>query len=436
MSDRLAILRSYLATLRRRHATRGAIELRQYHALQDHPRLGPMVAGSAGLDDALHRLPVRSSAEWRERFADFNRYGIGLDEARRLAADEITGRPNSAFSGVSFGLSTGTSGEPGVFMTTSTERAAFLGAILAKSLPPMKLPGCRIALLLKHNNPLYADVARTHCVRFEFFDLARPIAQWSERFVDFAPDVVVGPPSALLALAATDDFARRPARPHPLMAGAEPLFPSDARRLADAFATQPRSIYQASEGFLALACPHGSLHVNEDILIAEWQRFAGATARAVPVITDFTRTSQDVWRVRLDDVVRLFDQSCPCGSSYRTIAAVEGRLGDVLYGAADDVVAHFPFDVEARIGPLLDPCGEWQIVQPEIDMLQVAVQHPPISEVWRDVCECLSAVGRWTRIVQQQLPPRPLQVKRRRFVRLIDPMSSRLVATLQPPARA
>lgn len=435
MTGLAAILRSYLATQWRRHADRAAIEQRQYRALRDHPRIGPIVSGARDLDDALGRLPVQSTAQWRERFADVNRYGLDLDAARRLAANEIAGIRNPSFSGVSFGLSTGTGGEPGVFITTPAERAAFLGTILANVLPSSKLPGCRVALLLKHNNALYADVARTHCVRFEFSDLACPIEQWSARLCDFAPDVVVGPPSALLALAATNDFIRHPARPHTLIAGAEPLFPSDARRLTDAFATQPRSLYQASEGFLATGCPHGLLHVNEGILIAEWQRFDVAPGRAVPVITDFTRLSQDVWRLRLDDVVRLSDQACACGSSHRAVAAVEGRLGDVLYGATYQSNAHFPFDVEARIGPLLDPCGEWQIVQSDPDALQVATQHTPTASAWRTIQDCLADIGGWTHIVQQPLAPRPLQTKRRRFVRTVDPMSSRLIATLRPPAR-
>ena len=53
----------------------------------------------------------------------------------------------------------------------------------------------------------------------------------------------------------------------------------------------------------------------------------------VPVVTDFSRTTQAVVRHRLDDVLhadRPLEEPCACGRPGRTVAAVLGREGDVL----------------------------------------------------------------------------------------------------------
>jgi putative adenylate-forming enzyme len=383
----------------------------------------------------MQRLPITGAAELRQRFGECNRLGLSLAEALRLAAAEKSDAPEGP-PGYSFGLSTGTLGSPGVFITTPRERAVFLGVILGKALSLRQLPGCRIALLLRHNNRLYSDIEHTRLLSLHYYDISAPIESWAGRLCASAPDVVVGPPSVLLEIVRTREFERSPLRPHTLLAGAEPLFPSERQQLVQAFGVPPRPIYQASEGFIAVACAHGNLHVNEDVLIAEWQHFRGASAYAVPVITDFSRLSQDVWRVRLDDIVRMASASCPCKSAYCGIADVEGRLGDVLYGVPDSgaPAALFPFAVEAAVGPILDGAGEWQIKQSSQRTLTILTQKPPARAVLGRVLDCLAALGGWENFTWAQLPPRPPEVKRRRFVREIDPASTAIIGgMLLPP---
>jgi phenylacetate-CoA ligase len=53
--------------------------------------------------------------------------------------------------------------------------------------------------------------------------------------------------------------------------------------------------------------------------------------RVTPIVTDLWRRTQPIIRYRLNDVLQLADQSCPCGSCFRTIARIEGRQDDVCY---------------------------------------------------------------------------------------------------------
>jgi len=408
-------------------------------------RLGGWSRRAGSLQAMLDGICVSDAGELRRQFATRNRLGISLDEARSLAEAEKAGTFRDR-RGFSFGLSSGTDGPPGVFITSPAERACYIGTILGKLLPVRQLAGCRVALLLRHDNRLYSETKRARLVHVEHYDIAVPMAEWAQRLCDDAPDVVIGPPSILLDLTRTAAFARRPLRPRILLAGAEPLFPTDARYLAVAFGIPPRPIYQACEGFVALACPHGTLHVNEDILVAEWQRFRGDLQRAVPVITDFSRTTQDVWRARLADVVTLAQKPCQCGSAYQALAGVEGRLGDILI--ADGLIGDghfadrsavppkpiFPFELDAAMAGIIAQDCAWQIRQESPQAIAVASGRPLSATERRMAAEALALVGGWTKPSWEALAPRPPEIKRRRFVRNFDAQSQAIKSMLLPPS--
>jgi phenylacetate-CoA ligase len=51
----------------------------------------------------------------------------------------------------------------------------------------------------------------------------------------------------------------------------------------------------------------------------------------MPIVTDLWRTTQPIIRYRLNDILQLDPQPCPCGSTFRVIKAIEGRSDDVCY---------------------------------------------------------------------------------------------------------
>jgi putative adenylate-forming enzyme len=341
--------------------------------------------------------PIETAREFEANFADRNALGVTLEAARKEAAHELAGGAPH-YSGYSFGLSSGTLGAPGVFITSERERDRWIGAVLGKFLPFRLFAGASIALILKYNNRLYTDVHKTRRLRLHYFNAAAPVADWAGALCAASPDVLIGPPSVLEQLA-----MQRRVKPSLLIAGAEPLFPQDAARLRDAFGVMPRVIYQAKEGFLAAGCAFGQVHLNEDLIHFERMEIGGG--RFVPVITDLTRTSQRYRRFRLDDVLIAAGAPCACGSPLAGLTAIEGRANDVLLAGDRVITPH-------AVNDALQHADNYTVTQTAPDQVLVAgdVSVEALSALVHPACVSVAPYE----------APRPGE-KRRRVRRLFDP---------------
>ena len=356
--------------------------------------------------------PLCDAAEFNRNFERYNILGVSLEEARRLAQSELAGEP-SPHPGISFGLSTGTTGKPGVFMTSAAERAQWAGTMLARFLSWRQLAGVDVALVLKHNNRLYTDSAKSRRVRLSYFNSQQPVEQWIDSLCGLAPGVLIGPPSLLRAIAFTQRFERKPFRPQTVIAGAEPLFPQDRLLLEERYGVAPRIIYQAREGFLGFGCEHGRVHLNEDLMKFELEPIRGHPERVVPIITDFTRTTQTYTRYRMDDVLITASAPCPCGSRFRAVSAVEGRLQDVFVRPDGRYV--FPLELNAVMTRRLEPANQFIVEQLDMDSFTVAIEHPTNqSQLLQDLAEALGGQPRLEKIPYRSLMPGE---KQRRFRR-------------------
>ena len=228
------------------------------------------------------------------------------------------------------------------------------------------------------------------------------------RLCALQPDVLIGPPSVLEQVAR---LAPTSLKPRLLLAGAEPLFPQDRAFLTQAYGVAPRVIYQAKEGFLAAECAHGGIHLNEDLI--HFERIPLGRGRFVPVITDFTRTSQTYRRFRLDDVLIESAEPCACRQPFARLVAVEGRTQDVLLVNNERV---FPLEVNALLLPHLQG-RDYRVTQLTGDRVTLAVDGgAPV-----DAIDALSIRAQVT--VQEYVPPAPGEKRRRvqRFFSLCEP---------------
>ena len=340
---------------------------------------------------------IETAREFEANFAARNALGVTLTQAREEAARELAGGA-PRYPGYSFGFSSGTLGAPGVFLTSEKERDRWVGAVLGKFLPLRLLAGASIALILKHNNRLYTDVQKTRRLRLHYFNAASPLDEWAGALRNAAPDVLIGPPSVLEQLA-----LRRCVKPSLVIAGAEPLFPQDAALLHDAYGVAPRVIYQAKEGFLGAGCAHGQVHLNEDLIYFERLEIGGG--RFVPVITDFTRTSQRYRRYRLDDVLIAAGTPCACGSPLAGLSAIEGRANDVLL-IEDRVITPLAVNDALRLAE------NYVVTQTAPNQITLAGNLP---------VEALAALVHPARVTIAPHEPPRLGEKRRRVRRLFDP---------------
>ncbi len=257
-------------------------------------------------------FPIISKREMMETFDLFNTEGISKEKAIQVAYEgEKNKTYDSKINGITVGLSSGTSGERGIFLASEKEAALWCGNILAKTLTRSIFKKEKVALFLRANSNLYETASS-----FKYFSLDGNY----ENIKEFDPDILVAPPSIL----------RKLPRIHPrkIISVAEVLEPLDKKFLEEKFKTRIDQVYQCTEGFLGFTCELGNLHLNEDVLHIEKEYIDRSKGRFLPIITDLFRSTQPIIRYRLDDI--LIEGTCNCGSSFTAIQCVEGRLMDVL----------------------------------------------------------------------------------------------------------
>lgn len=358
--DRKAIAAAWLdarlsaLTLRNRRDVE-ARQSRLWWRMQPVVAATPAIAHLAG--QPLDRFPIMQPRELRAGFADWNTLGLTRDRAEAAARDAEAGSEGLVAPGVAAGFSTGSSGKPGLFLNSGAERAAYLGHLLARLLPMSDLfRPLRIALCLRADNRLYQDAGRTGRIRFLFVGLGDDPTARFDRLHAFRPDILIAPPHVLA------DLARRTQTSGPdwslrrLFYGAEPMGEAERAWIRSVLGTRPDPLYQATEGFIAAPCRHGTLHLNEDVLIIEREKVPG-TDRFVPIVTDLRRTSQPMIRVRLGDLLQPMEGRCACGSPLTAIHPIEGRLEDVWRCSGVTIP---PRVVETAVSMAVGPHTDWR----------------------------------------------------------------------------
>jgi len=294
--------------------------------------------------DAPAGLPIVDKAIVLDHFERFNSSGVALRQAMGVALKAEASREfRDLLAGqLTVGLSSGTSGRPSVFMVSPRERSLWAGAILGKLLRSRELiriasplaPRLVIAFFLRSNSNLYTTIDGAR-IRFQFFDLLRPMAQLLAELQSVAPDILVAPASVLGSIARANLAAAIQVRPSHVVSVAETLEAEDRAAIEAAWNVAPDQVYQAAEGLLGASCEAGRIHLNEEFVHIEPEWID--THRFVPIITDFSRITQAIVRYRLDDVLVAAPDACPCGRPTLSLLAIEGRCDDVLWlpGVAD-----------------------------------------------------------------------------------------------------
>ncbi len=408
-TDRLAILRAWLGarwsgwSLR----TPADVERRQARLWR---AMVPVVARTPAVSDLAGRpladFPVVRPEALRDGFDDWNTLNLTRAGAEAAALAGETGGSGEVRPGVVAGFSSGSSGRPGLFVTSAAERAGWVGDILARLLPAdALLRPTRIVLCLRADNRLYGDVAGAGPFRFLFIGLDVPAGERFEQLRAFAPDVLIAPTQVLT------DIARRTDGPWPLRRlfyGAEPMGEAERSWIAVALGVRPDPIYQATEGFLGAACRLGALHLNEDVLIIEREPVPG-TNRFLPIVTDLRRTTQPMIRVRLPDLLEPLSSPCPCGSPLSAVHPVEGRLED-LWRWPGAVIC--PREVETAVSAAVGLEHDWRAFATPGGVTVEA--EPDRVEAAGSAVEALLAVHGVDVPVTAGGPPMQAGVKRRR----------------------
>lgn len=267
---------------------------------------------------ALTDLPVTDKATLMGAFDQFNTHG--LDAQTAWAIQSSGGRRGD----LTIGASTGTSGNRGLFVISEAEKLRWLGSIVAKTMADLVWKPQRVAIILPADTGLYSSANRLRFIQLRTFSTLTPAATWRAELEAFNPTVIVAPPQMLRQFA-DQGFALSPVR---IFSAAETLDGLDQTRIEAYFSQPLRLIYMATEGLLGVGCAHGTLHLCEDAIAFEFEDVGAGLCS--PLITSFRRDTQIMARYRMNDLVRLSDAPCPCGSPLRAVDEVVGRMDDIF----------------------------------------------------------------------------------------------------------
>jgi putative adenylate-forming enzyme len=333
-----------------------------------------------------HAGKLLSKKIMMDHFSMFNTKQINKEQAFKLAIDaEQTRNFRATLNEVTVGLSSGTSGNRGLFLVSESERLAWCGNVLAKMLPKPPWRRQKIALFLRANSTLY-EAVNSKTLSFVYFDLLEDPTILRQKLNDFAPDVLVAPPSMLLMLIGSCEPIR-------VISVAEVLSSMDEKRLESGFQQKIFQIYQCTEGFLGFTCSHGTLHLNEDLLIFEKEYIDDV--RFIPIITDLFRKTQPIIRYRLDDILVEKKTPCPCGCIFQALERIEGRCDDLLYVALPHggTKPLFPDFVNRKIIAVSESIEEYEVVQTKLDRWEIYLKDEFRESVIAALHELFERIG-------------------------------------------
>lgn len=154
---------------------------------------------------------------------------------------------------------------------------------------------------------------------------------------EFRPRVLLGPTTSLTGLAqyvqhTKQDFGRD--RLDLVISWAAPLYDHEKKILVEVFGSPATNLYGTREvGHVAMNCPYGSTHVNQENYLVEIEG-AGADQKNAGtgkiLITPLNESPMPFLRYRIGDLAELGGNDCPCGRSLLVLKKILGRVGDVF----------------------------------------------------------------------------------------------------------
>ena len=358
--SKLTTLWTYLTTPKV-FKSRKAIEKIQRKGMAKHVKMvrqnSPFFARHwAGMaDEDWREFPLVNKAIMMEHLQDYITADIDVEAARAMAAEAEQSRDfHPTLKGYTVGFSSGTSGARGMHFISQAEQDRWAGYMLARGLDGSIFGKHKLGLFLRANSNTYESVSSSR-IKFQFYDLMRPLDELVAELVADPPDVLIAPPSILRYLA--DGKIPLPCRK--IISVAEVLTPLDRGIIEQHFQRTVHQFYTSTEGEIAATCEHGTLHLNEEIMVIQKEWIDEAQTMFHPIISDFKRTTQPMVRYRQNDILVVRNDPCPCGDARQAISEIIGRQDDV-----------FEFETTS---------GNTELVVPDMIRRATLAMHPDIT---------------------------------------------------------
>lgn len=304
--------------------------------------------------------------------------------------------------------SSGTSGEPGIFVQDERSLAAYdaLDALRLRGIGaaaaawPAWAFGQRFAFVAATGGH-FAGVASIERLRriagaalpamqwmmptVRSFSVQLPLQRLGEQLQEFAPTVLITYPSCADTLAQAQGEGRLRLKLSEVWVGGEQLGAEQRTRIRAAFGCTLRNAYGASECYaMGWECAAGRLHLNHDWVILEP---VDRELRPVPpgeashsvLLTNLANRTQPLLRYQLGDSVRFLSERCVCGSAFPAFE-VQGRADHTLqmHDAQQRSVALLPLGLSTAIEEGAQ-VTRFQVLRTSAERLQLRFE-PEVAE--------------------------------------------------------
>ena len=300
-------------------------------------------------------LPSLTKAQVMEAFDD-----IVVDRRVRLGAVRAhvqAGDPGLFRGRYRVVLTSGTTGEPGVFVF---DRRSWI-AMLAAFTRSIEIGGCQSRLTRRLRTAVIGSTHATSVSRqfastyscwwtpISSIEALDPLAAVVDRLNAARPDVLLAYTSSARLLAGEQVAGRLRIRPRWVFVTGEVLTPHTRRQIVAAWGVEPVSNYTASEtGDLGVECAEAHrMHLAEDTTVIEAvdeenRPVPPGTWSAKVLVTPLRSRIQPLIRYELSDQILLSPDPCPCGRPFAVIEGIRGRVEErvrlpALAGGSVDV---------------------------------------------------------------------------------------------------
>jgi putative adenylate-forming enzyme len=330
----------------------------------------------------IKKLPTINKESMMENFSSLNTCGIDKDDVLAYAIKKEIEKDYLGYYQDRYviGLSSGTSGNKGIYITPKKMTKRLPAVFLARSgLSIFDLP-MRILFCLRVFSQGFNDI-NAPLIKLNYLSTMTNPSLIIETMNEKKVNILMAPPSLIRFLVPLKTDLK--VKLKKIVTYAEVLTVEDKKLFEDTFQTKVIEIYQASEGQMASACKHGKLHINEDLVFVELYDENHQEIKKPHVvghqmiITNLINYAQPLIRYEMNDMIVL-DEPCSCGSNFRTIERIIGRRDDLLYFHNSNHEKKYVFpDLFARwIITESDLIREFQVYQPQVGQILISVDTP------------------------------------------------------------
>ena len=340
----------------------------------------------------IKKLPIINKNIMMSHFDQINTVGLTLDEVMAVAVEKEHNKDYLGYYKDEFviGLSSGTSGNKGLYITPKslTERLPFV--FLARSGIPLRYLSFKILFMLRVFSQGFNDI-NSPLISLKYLSTMTPVDEIIRHINQGKINVLMAPPSLCRILIPVAHRITKPLKM--IVTYAEVLEKEEKTRLSDVFQCRIIEIYQGSEGQFASACSLGNLHINEDLIYVELldEQFSEVknphVAASHIIVTNLVNRAQPLIRYEMNDLIVL-DDPCPCGSRFRTIEKILGRNDDILYfKKKDGSIQHIFPDLFSRwIITSSENIREYKVIQ-QSDHSLIVLLDPIVSREQSELIE-------------------------------------------------